>query len=770
MMTGRFRKDPDMQARRSERRQKSLDRAFARAALLFPTMLFAAGIALCLFYGQALTLPTWDVVGWTFLCTFILCVIAYNNWTLLGTAVVAGIAALIAWRAIEPEELELLIESVSGQLAYVWAFLFEYGEHDPEFDAALFGCIIAVCSALSTLFVYRLRSALLATILALAMFMIEWSLGAVGILAALWPTAIACAMVFGLRGFRHASRRPVQAVALATAVALIASGAGALIVPARTDGIRSASVERVLDNFTDLFSDYTGYQRPHSAFSIARVGYQPLGDRLGGAVELPDIDLLRVSTTSPGLLRGMVRNYYSGSLWTRSASIKTYRMDNPFMMDTQDRVMGIDLPDEPDLEEAFAREIDITVTHVGDMAATLFTVGRVRGIRAGQSDIITNYDENGEAFAKRALAGGSSYTVSARVPTTSGSAFSGVMETLYYYDRIEPTPDEARQRNAFLYLGLPDDFPDWVGELADQVVSDARAANDWEKAAALMNYLRSNYAYTLTPGDPPEGVDFVAHFLQTGEGYCTYFASAMAVMARTQGLPSRYVEGFLLNGSRRTDKGYVVNAKQAHAWAEVYIEGVGWLAFDATPRQTTSSGASAAADYFEPPIYTPPPETPTDLTDTDIGPVVGRFEIPWWVWPPLAVIALVALFFILLSRQARRWDSERLAARWPDGRDRIVVIWRDLHTALSMMGLGIRPGETALTWAERIDKAYDNPEGRLATIADAYVRAVYGGIAPDDKLLGQANAYRGEADVALRKAAGRFRFLFQRALRSMPEP
>lgn len=761
---------PQSPAKRTPRRQKSVDRAFMRLALLAPAAVYACGIALCLFFGQALQMPAWDVIGWTLLATLALCAIAYNHWTLLGTALLVGIAALVAWRVMEMEEIEELLLAAGEQLQYVTDFLLARTDYDPQYDTALFAFVILACALISTLVVYRLRSAFVAALFGLVLLMIEWGLVGNAILPALWPIAIGCAMVFSVRGFFRAAKRPVQAVALATAIALLTSGLSALLIPSDTSPMRAASVERVLDNFGDLFSEYTGYQRPHASFSIARVGFQPLGDRLGGAVELPDIDLLRVNTTSPGLLRGTVRNYYTGSLWTRSASIKTYRMDNPFLQSTQERIMGIDIPANEDLEGIFAREIEMSVTHLSDMSATMFTTGRVRSVSPDQGDIITNYDENGESFSKRNMLVGSSYRVSARLPATTNSAFPGIVETLTEGEDALLAPDDVLERNAFLYLGLPEGFPAWVGDVAAEAIDRAGAQSDWEKAMALRNHLRDNYTYTLTPEDPPEDVDFVAHFLQSGEGYCTYFASALAVMARTQGLPSRYVEGFLLGGSRRTTGGYLVNASQAHAWVEIYIDGIGWLSFDPTPRQTASSGANAGAGTIEEPIQTPPPEAFEELSLTDLPAPAAPFVIPWYVWPAAALLALIILFFVLSSRQARRWQAERVERRWPDPIDRTVAIWRDIQRILSLMGLGIRTGETALAWAKRVDQTFENPEGRLSTFAQAYVRAIYGGAAPDERALDKANAYRGEADVSLRKSSGRFRFLFQRALRKLPDP
>ena len=93
------------------------------------------------------------------------------------------------------------------------------------------------------------------------------------------------------------------------------------------------------------------------------------------------------------------------------------------------------------------------------------------------------------------------------------------------------------------YLALPDGVETGVYALAGQVTQDAQT--DFDRAAALCAYLRSAYPYTLAQNVPPAGRDFVSWFLlDERQGYCTSFATAMAVMARMVGLPARYIEGY----------------------------------------------------------------------------------------------------------------------------------------------------------------------------------------------------------------------------------
>lgn len=107
--------------------------------------------------------------------------------------------------------------------------------------------------------------------------------------------------------------------------------------------------------------------------------------------------------------------------------------------------------------------------------------------------------------------------------------------------------------------------------------------SDYQRARAVEEYLRTQYAYSLAPLER-EPADPLAHFLfERRQGHCEYFASAMAVMLRAVWVPARVATGFL-GGSRNPLSGWhVVRASEAHAWVEAWIPGRGWVAFDPTP-------------------------------------------------------------------------------------------------------------------------------------------------------------------------------------------
>ena len=150
-----------------------------------------------------------------------------------------------------------------------------------------------------------------------------------------------------------------------------------------------------------------------------------------------------------------------------------------------------------------------------------------------------------------------------------------------------PPPEELRRTSTdyppdirSTYLSTPGLNPG-VADLARQVT--AAAPGNYDRALAIQNYLRQNFGYTLDPKgiDPADPIG--SFVVKSRHGYCEYFAGAMALMLRTVNIPSRLVNGFQTGSYNRVGKDFVVRARDAHTWVEVYFPGYGWISFDPTP-------------------------------------------------------------------------------------------------------------------------------------------------------------------------------------------
>ena len=153
-------------------------------------------------------------------------------------------------------------------------------------------------------------------------------------------------------------------------------------------------------------------------------------------------------------------------------------------------------------------------------------------------------------------------------------------------DIAEPPAAELRlQRDTATeysrrYLQLPRLDPR-VAELAREITSGA--ATNYDKAAAIEQYLRSNYGYTLNLGQTTPRDPLATFLFERKQGHCEYFASSMAVMLRTLKVPARIVNGFRTGEFNDITSQYLVRASNAHSWVEVYFPGYGWVGFDPTP-------------------------------------------------------------------------------------------------------------------------------------------------------------------------------------------
>ncbi len=126
-----------------------------------------------------------------------------------------------------------------------------------------------------------------------------------------------------------------------------------------------------------------------------------------------------------------------------------------------------------------------------------------------------------------------------------------------------------------------------ISQETEEYLSEITADADTtlQKLGAIEQAL-ATLTYTKTPGKLPEDIrsqeDFLDYFLlESKQGYCSYYATAFVLLARAEGLPARYVQGFCVPVD--ADKEMTVTANMAHAWPEVYLEGIGWLPFEPTP-------------------------------------------------------------------------------------------------------------------------------------------------------------------------------------------
>ncbi|QIK83301.1 transglutaminaseTgpA domain-containing protein [Sanguibacter sp. HDW7] len=262
---------------------------------------------------------------------------------------------------------------------------------------------------------------------------------------------------------------------------------------------------------------------------------------------------------------------------------------------------------------------------------------------------------------------------------------------------------------------------DEIATIAAGIVENAET--DYDRVVALQDYLRTDPKFRYTLEVPAQtSSDAVLDFLEDGRGYCVQFATAMATMARSLGLPARLAVGYLPG---RSESGrYVVRGRDAHAWPEVYFSEIGWVRFEPTP----GSQSGLAPDYTvpEPDATVAPTEEPTVATATPSQTPTGRPTGPssrptaqqpsgaggtrTWLVGGLATLVLVLAgggAFLLRRRAEARRDVE--------------AAWRAVLRAAHRDNLAPAAGETTRSFAERVG----GPTGGIVALARAVERARY---------------------------------------------
>jgi transglutaminase-like putative cysteine protease len=244
--------------------------------------------------------------------------------------------------------------------------------------------------------------------------------------------------------------------------------------------------------------------------------------------------------------------------------------------------------------------------------------------------------------------------------------------------RSAPSPDRTVDTQ---YTALPADTPKEIYRLAAEHAGDG---TPYDQAVQLRDWLRTFAYSTEAPGDgsSDSSSSAVLQFLKDKRGYCVHFASGMAVMARTLGIPARVAVGFL-PGTRGSDgKTWTVSLRDAHAWPELYFEGYGWIRFEPTPAARTS-GVPDLVEQNAAPVPLPSASASTPGADaspspsansrlpkeeqvddsaagdvTEVSPaqrVLAVLTSPWTIGAVLVLLALCVPMAVLALARRRRW-------------------------------------------------------------------------------------------------------------------
>lgn len=389
------------------------------------------------------------------------------------------------------------------------------------------------------------------------------------------------------------------------------------------------------------------------------------------------------------------------------------------------------------------RQIYRIQTLGGIWVPAVFSPTQISGLHAG-------HDDASQTLIVGALTAGTRYQVVSDVPQPTPAQLAAAGRA------APPGPPD---------LALPAQTTRLIAPIAQRIVAGKVTAYD--QAVALQNYLRT-FTYDDQVAVPPAGgsaTTYLYDFLTTIKaGYCEQFAGSMAVMLRILGIPARVAVGFLPGAATGSGAGttYSVQGSDAHAWPEAYFSGVGWVAFEPTPRSDAPLPSYATGPQAPAPsgLVTASPE-PTETPAPGTGEAPG--STPVVVPPPVqhasaprravndGLLVLGALLVGLVAGRQSRLRLPLRRAHTPG--DRAWAAYREFALRAADAFGPRRTGETEAEYGESLVEHLDLPAAEVAAVTTAFQAAVYAPHPPST----------AQVDAALDANRGLRRDLWKRA-------
>lgn len=265
-----------------------------------------------------------------------------------------------------------------------------------------------------------------------------------------------------------------------------------------------------------------------------------------------------------------------------------------------------------------------------------------RAVQLSVTGQLPVYDDVEAVFGRQPVRTGDEYEVTGLASTASAAELqqAGTDYPSWVTDR---------------YLQLPDTVTDRTRALARELVAGQPTVFD--AALAVQTHVRQTITYSEEINPPPRDQDVVDYVLfESRQGYCEYYASAMAVLLRAEGIPARVVGGYFPAPFDPEADGFLYREKNAHLWVEVFFPDYGWIPFEPTASQQTLAYGAIQSEALPPPTPTPAPELLPDAVATPAPaptPAAAPATVDDEAAPPsnriLGLLALAAAVLVILA-------------------------------------------------------------------------------------------------------------------------
>ncbi len=557
------------------------------------------------------------------------------------------------------------------------------------------------------------------------------------------------------------------------------------IVPDRESVWQWEYVSHIWADAEDIAAYYEGDADEHAQFSLESTGYMPLGSRLGGDVTLLEKQYfqIRSEVKDPAYFAASYYDTYTGQNWTKEGDANRFRYGSLFWNARFSDVYGKYLPvgnrDVQALYDEITRLDTYKIFNFDVYQNAFLSTGSLRKIWFSNRHIGNNiyFNQQGELFQYMSEKIMSAYETENIVFDRNRADFDEKFKAL---EQMVSDKTDAQYENILTrYSGTSDNIPADVAQLAQEITKDAKTP--YAKARAIESWLAENCTYTLTPGTPPVEEDFVSWFLQTREGYCTYYASAMTVLARSVGLPARYVTGFGVIESGTVDDLYCAYDFTAHAWCQVYFNGIGWVNFDPLTWDYTAlyrekveieppSGVIDQAELDEIYAQIPPSASePITIGSSFLASLKGEgmrstFNMLLVIGVVAAIFAVISLINRSMMYYINHYGITAVQKRYATQNERVRCYVEDILRQYSYLGAQPAPSDTLQSFLLAQASRRTVYDMSIEQVCDIAQKQIYGGKDATYEELFYLCTYHRQMEEQLKQILGKPAYFFTRVL------
>lgn len=544
-----------------------------------------------------------------------------------------------------------------------------------------------------------------------------------------------------------------------------------LCIPISSEPIQWRGIKSVLSSVRQLGQSVVDAVREtldesYGEYSVKITGFSETSN-LGGDIDKDDQIVMHLTMdkrfSERVYLFGNGKNVYENNSWSEAFGSDSIYDKEEYQLDYIEFLYALYRYDSFTNSGDWMGKVRINITYDSIYTRSIFLPLKSKLLEKDGSGLGLQEDEynvkmtglQGEDF---------SYYIDALALNYGGEEFQSFVRSQegYWYgndiEKIQAMEETLRKEYIGLYIKIPnniqevlekrresiysnftkvgEDVPERVTNLALEITKNC--TTQYEKLKAIEQYL-TQYTYTLTPGEVPKNRELVDYFLfDSQEGYCTYFATAMAVMGREVGIPTRYMQGFSVPTKKEE---MVVTNEEAHAWVDAYIDGIGWLSFEptasysegfytgwkgstvgkpGTPTATNKPNHDSRAEWLEQLKEQAKQEEllkeKQAINQRQMYAVLGKVVFS------IVILGIIFVITLLIYRRKRAKMAYDRALE----NDKLEADMKRFLYLLFFAGHPMKPGETLAVYMERMKEEDPNDKVEYRRIGQLYAKMRYG--------------------------------------------